>query len=122
MFLRLLACAALALQLAFFPVSGFSPAIAADQSERAYDYAVLPLERNGYKLHFDCMKRAGASPKKNILLVHGLTYSSHEFDVNYGDYSLVRFLADQGYAVWRLDVAGYGQSRAVEDGFLPNSD
>lgn len=57
MFLRLLACAALALQLAFFPVSGFSPALAADQSERAYDYAVLPLERNGYKLHFDCMKR-----------------------------------------------------------------
>ena len=122
MILRLFACAALALQLAFSPVSVFSPAVAAEQSAHAYDYAVLPLERNGYKLHFDCMKRAGTTPKKNILLVHGLTYSSHEFDVNYGDYSLARFLADQGYAVWRLDVAGYGQSQAVEDGFLPNSD
>ena len=122
MFLRLFACAALALQLAFFPVSGPSCASAVEQAAHAYDYAVLPLERNGYKLHFDCMNRSGTTPQKNILLVHGLTYSSHEFDVNYGDYSLARFLADQGYAVWRLDVAGYGQSQAVEDGFLPNSD
>lgn len=64
----------------------------------------------------------GSTPDRNILLIHGLTYSSHEFDINYEDYSLVRLLARAGYAVWRLDVAGYGRSGAVEDGFTPNSD
>ena len=59
---------------------------------------------------------------KQILLAHGLTYSSHEFDVNVGDYSLARFLVDNGYSVWLLDIAGYGRSEKVEDGFSVNSD
>ena len=88
----------------------------------AYIYEAYPLERNGVSLHLDCMKCEDAQPGKNILLIHGVTYSSHEFDVNYQDYSLVRFLAREGYAVWRLDIAGFGQSGAVEDGFLPDSD
>jgi pimeloyl-ACP methyl ester carboxylesterase len=85
-----------------------------------YTYTEYPLERNGIDLHLDCME--GSNPEKNILLIHGVTYSSHEFDVNYEDYSLVRFLAGEGYAVWRLDIAGFGQSGEVEDGFLPDSD
>ena len=64
----------------------------------------------------------GTQPEKSILLIHGVTYSSHEFDIDYEDYSLVRFLAREGYAVWRLDIAGFGQSGEVEDGFLPDSD
>ena len=80
------------------------------------------LERNGIALHLDCMTLKGREPERNILLVHGVTYSSHEFDIDYKDYSLVRFLAREGYAVWRLDIAGFGQSEAVEDGFLPDSD
>lgn len=88
----------------------------------AYAYEVYPLERNGVSLHLDCMKLEDAQTEKNILLIHGVTYSSHEFDVNYQDYSLVRFLAQEGYAVWRLDIAGFGQSGAVEDGFQPDSD
>jgi pimeloyl-ACP methyl ester carboxylesterase len=31
-------------------------------------------------------------------------------------------LADNGYSVWLLDIAGYGSSAKVEDGFVPNSD
>ena len=54
--------------------------------------------------------------------MHGVTYSSHEFDMNYKDYSLVRRLAREGYRVWRLDIMGYGQSADVEDGFMPDSD
>lgn len=92
------------------------------QSETAYEFLTHPLERNGYKLHLESTKAKNTAAEKNILLVHGLTYSSHEFDVNYSDYSLVRFLADHGYTVWRVDVTGYGQSQAVKDGFLPNSD
>lgn len=87
-----------------------------------YSCQEYPLERNGLALHLDCVKAEGAQPTDNILLVHGVTYSSHEFDIDYEDYSLVRFLAREGYAVWRLDIAGFGRSEAVEDGFVPDSD
>ncbi|MCR4843294.1 MAG: alpha/beta hydrolase, partial [Eubacterium sp.] len=73
-------------------------------------------------LHLDCTTVEGTTPDKNILLIHGVTYSSHEFDIDYRDYSLVRRLAREGYAVWRLDIAGFGQSEEVEDGFMPDSD
>ena len=88
----------------------------------SYICTQYPLERNGIALHLDCMKKEGSEPERNILLMHGVTYSSHEFDVDYEDYSLVRKLADEGYAVWRLDAAGFGQSGEVADGFMPDSD
>lgn len=53
-----------------------------------YDYKEYPLVRNNIKLHLDQLKLAGKDTKKNILLIHGVTYSSHEFDINYEDYSL----------------------------------
>ena len=81
-----------------------------------------PLSRSGISLHLDCVSREGVLPDKHILLIHGVTYSSHEFDVDYKDYSLVRCLAEAGYGVWRLDIAGYGRSAAVGNGFLPDSD
>ena len=78
-----------------------------------------PLQRNGIPLYLDCSVQG--EPTGNILLIHGVTYSSREFDVNYEDYSLVHRLAGEGYAVWRIDISGYGQSGAVEDGFMPDS-
>lgn len=87
-----------------------------------YEYREFPLERAGIALHLDRVRLAGRREQGNILLTHGVTYSSHEFDLDYADYSLVRCLARAGYAVWRLDIAGYGRSGAVEDGFLPDSD
>lgn len=83
---------------------------------------VVPLERNGINLYLAKYETADEAQKKPILFVHGLTYSSHEFDVNYGDYSLARYFATKGYAVWLLDIAGYGNSGEVSDGFAPNSD
>jgi pimeloyl-ACP methyl ester carboxylesterase len=83
---------------------------------------VVPLERNGVKLFLERLEADVTGEKKPLLLVHGLTYTSHEFDVNYGDYSLARFLAGNGYSVWLLDIAGYGRSQKIEDGFIPNSD
>ncbi len=80
------------------------------------------LSRAGVKLHLDSTKVAGTNPDRNILLIHGVTYSSHEFHINYQDYSLVEFLATAGWRVWRLDIAGFGQSGAVANGLLPNSD
>lgn len=87
-----------------------------------YEYREYPLVRNNVKLHLDRTDVAGKTSKKNILLIHGVTYSSQEFDIDYEDYSLVRALAREGYSVWSLDIAGYGRSGAVTDGFLPDSD
>lgn len=81
---------------------------------------VVPIERNGIKLHLESFESDNSTDP--LLLVHGLTYSSHEFDVNYRDYSLARFFVNSGYKVWLLDIAGYGSSQEVEDGFMPNSD
>ena len=87
-----------------------------------YTYKEFPLTRNGIALHLDCLTMAGAVPQKHILLVHGVTYSSREFDIDYKDYSFARMLAREGYGVWSIDIAGYGRSGAVEDGFMPDSD
>lgn len=81
-----------------------------------------PLERSGIALHLDCVRAEGSRAVRNILLVHGVTYSSREFDIDCEDYSLVRRLARAGWAVWRLDIAGFGRSGEVPDGFLPDSD
>ena len=86
-----------------------------------YVYREIPLRRNGIDLHLDCLALADAAPKKQILLIHGVTYSSREFDIDYRDYSLSRCLARNGYAVWSLDIAGYGRSGKVEDGFMPDT-
>jgi len=91
------------------------------ESGNVYVNQVYALERNDIDLHLDCTKAADVETKDHILLIHGLTYSSHEFDVDYQDYSLVHFLCNHGYAVWRLDIAGYGQSGEVEDGFTVDS-
>ena len=93
-----------------------------NKAEITYDYSEYPLEKNGLNLHLDCMSVSGKETCKDILLIHGVTYSSNEFDTNYEDYSLVRKLAQDDYRVWRLDIAGFGQSETVEDGFMPDSD
>ena len=46
---------------------------------------IVPLEREGVKLHLECLKAEDSGEKEPLLMVHGLTYSSHEFDVNYED-------------------------------------
>ena len=115
----------MAVRRALFPALALILALLAagcSAGGKTYADAVYPLEREGVALHLDRMSLADKPCEKNILLVHGLTYSSHEFDVDYADYSLARYLARAGYAVWRLDIAGYGQSGAVADGFLPDTD
>ena len=82
----------------------------------------IPLERNGIQLHLERYAEQNGLEKKPLLLVHGVTYSSHEFDVDYGDYSLARYFARHGFEVWLLDIAGFGRSGEVKDGFLPDCD
>ena len=91
-------------------------------AEKSYEISTIPLERDGYNLNLRKLQVAGATPTKNILMIHGLTYSSHVFDVDFADYSLARFFARKGYAVWLLDLTGYGQSEKISDGFKTTSD
>ncbi len=86
-----------------------------------YSFKNYTVPYGDINLHLDSTCKSDFG-EDNIILVHGLTYSSHEFDINYKDYSLVRFLADNGYTVWRLDIAGYGQSDRPDDGFIVDSD
>ena len=109
----LLLCLALAM---------FSHTYAEGSGDVSYQTIVCPLERNGISLHLSQTLLDGSQPERQILMIHGLTYSSREFDIDYLDYSLVRKLAREGYGVWLLDIAGYGQSESVEDGFMPDSD
>jgi len=117
---RLFVAAMLCL-LAILCGAGIGRAQGTEENMADYSYRVCPLERNGCPLHLDCVRLEGTTLERNILLLHGSTYSSHIFDVDYGDYSLVRRLAREGYGVWRLDIAGYGRSGAVADGFMPDT-
>ena len=94
----------------------------ASADETAYTQTICPLERNGTALYLSQTLLSGTQPQKQILLVHGVTYSSHEFDIDYQDYSLARLLARKGYGVWLLDIAGFGRSGDVGDGFMVDSD
>lgn len=87
-----------------------------------YRCTQYPLERGGVPLHLERMTVEDRAPEGEILLVHGVTYSSHQFDLDYEDYSVARRLAREGYGVWLLDIAGFGRSGPVADGFLPDSD
>lgn len=91
------------------------------KDDREYFFEDYEIPYEGLNLHMDSVCKSDFG-KNNIIIIHGLTYSSHEFDINYKDYSLVRFLADNGYTVWRLDIAGYGQSERPDDGFIVDSD
>ncbi|MES2614330.1 MAG: alpha/beta hydrolase [Bdellovibrionota bacterium] len=82
------------------------------------------LEHNHFNLFLEKIERKDTAKSTlkvpDILLVHGLTFSSHQFDVNYQDYSLARFLTKSGARVWLLDITGYGRSTKPKDGFIVN--
>lgn len=84
-----------------------------------FEFSDIELKRkdNGKALYFNKCDCPASYPDKNILLVHGLTYTNHVFDINYKDYSVVRFLAKNGYTVWRVDIGGYGCSEEYKNGF-----
>jgi pimeloyl-ACP methyl ester carboxylesterase len=104
--------------LALFFVLALPPQLAAQDITAK----TLPLERNNVQLFLQSLKAESVPTIGNILLVHGLTFSSHEFDLDFQDYSFARWLAKQGYVVWLLDIAGYARSGEVENGFQPDSD
>ena len=91
-------------------------------ADYSYCFTEYPLTCDGIKLFLECTTEKQMKPERSILLIHGSTNSSHVFDINYEDYSITRKLAREGFAVWRLDIAGYGRSSEVPNGFLPRMD
>jgi pimeloyl-ACP methyl ester carboxylesterase len=57
------------------------------------------------------LRESFAGSAKVALLVHGGTFSGRpDFDLQIRDYSLMDFLAKNGYDVWAIDIHGYGHS------------
>jgi len=89
----------------------------------AFEVVTNNVPFQGYKTYVE-----GFIPNKithnvaDVVLVHGLTYSSHQFDINVADYSVARRLANAGFRVWLIDIVGYGNSEKPKDGFIVNSD
>jgi pimeloyl-ACP methyl ester carboxylesterase len=81
----------------------------------------LKYENNTFILQ-EVVAKTAPNNAANVLLVHGLTYSSHQFDINYKDYSLAQFLARNGFRVWLIDITGYGLSSKPENGFTVDTD
>lgn len=72
---------------------------------------------NGKKLFLTKMMCMVTEPDKHIILLHGLTLTQHVWDIEWKDYSVARFLASEGYTVWRLDAGGFGRSERYENGY-----
>ena len=88
------------------------PSVAAPSVTGQDHFAV----RDGLRIHLwqKCLpgqETAAARAGKVALLVHGSTWSGRpNFDLQVRDYSLMDFLARNGYDVWAIDIHGYGKS------------
>jgi pimeloyl-ACP methyl ester carboxylesterase len=66
------------------------------------------------KYHRD-FDRSFRQSRKIVLLAHGRTWSGRpDFDLQIRDYSLMDFLARNGYDVWSIDIHGYGRSEKTD--------
>ncbi|MEY8377111.1 alpha/beta hydrolase [Lachnospiraceae bacterium 56-18] len=85
-----------------------------------YKCEQIELQRkdDGKKLYFTKFWCPASIQEKNILIIHGLTYTQHIFDIKFKDYSLCEYFAQNGYNVFRLDLSGYGRSEKYEDGWI----
>jgi pimeloyl-ACP methyl ester carboxylesterase len=72
--------------------------------------------RDGLRIHLwqKCLpgrEAAASRAGKVAILIHGSTWSGRpDFDLQIRDYSLMDFLARNGYDVWAIDIHGYGRS------------
>src|ERR1700685_215886 len=64
-----------------------------------------------WEKHSTELKESLLRSGKVTLLVHGGTWSGRpDFDLQIRDYSLMDFLAKNGFDVWAIDIHGYGHS------------
>lgn len=69
------------------------------------------LPKQTTQLYLRELKATNTKPTKAVLFIHGGgTPAEVAFDVPYQDYSWMAYLAQQGLAVYALDLTGYGRS------------
>ena len=111
--LLLLALAATAACFARTPAAKSAGPSAAAPSVTGQDHFAV---RDGLRIHLwqKCLpgqENAAAQAGKVALLIHGSTWSGRpNFDLQVRDYSLMDFLARNGYDAWAIDIHGYGKS------------
>ena len=65
----------------------------------------------GSRVSLFVRERRGAPQGPAVLLVHGRSAAAvPSFDLDYGDYSWMAYLADAGFHAFALDLQGYGRS------------
>lgn len=114
-FPALLPAVLMTLSLAFagLPASAQMPAPSPVAAVPGHDHFAT---RDGLRIHLwqKCLpgrEAAAAQAGKVALLIHGSTWSGRpDFDLQVRDYSLMDFLARNGYDAWAIDIHGYGQS------------
>ena len=85
----------------YVQVSSAVPAIAGQAAEIYVREVVRPA----------AVLRSAALGDRVVLFVHGAgTPAEVAFDVQYQDYSWMRYLAEAGYDVFSMDMTGYGRS------------
>jgi pimeloyl-ACP methyl ester carboxylesterase len=100
------------LAIAFF-VAANAGALAAQTTPAKHD-----IKSGGHTLAL--WEKRAAKPKGTILLLHGRTWSSlPDFDLQVpgGNRSLMDALVARGYAVYALDLRGYGATKADPSGW-----
>jgi pimeloyl-ACP methyl ester carboxylesterase len=94
------------------------------QDEKRADMRIEGKEhfftRDGLRVFLWQKSLAGESEKaaragKIVLLAHGATWTGRPvFDLPIRDYSLMDFLARNGFDVWAIDIHGYGRSDTTD--------
>lgn len=115
--------AALALALIMLPCASVRASDGPGSASGRVDGVTPPIlgeahyaMRDGLRIYLWEKHQAGledsfATSGKVALLVHGGTWSGRpDFDLQIRDYSLMDFLATNGYDVWAIDIHGYGHS------------
>ena len=116
-------CAVLALAIAVMPWTSLCADEGHRPLSRSSEHAASRISgeehwatRDGLRIYLWEKYAAGSEPTftktgKVALLVHGGTWSGRpDFDLQIRDYSLMDFLARNGYDVWAIDIHGYGHS------------
>lgn len=83
--------------------------------ENEFTYEDLDLSTHGKKLFFQKVTGKNADPKRNLILVHGLTATHNTLDIQVKGYSLTRNFANDGITCYLIDISGHGLSEAWED-------
>ena len=90
-----------------------SPA-AAQNPKLVMEEFMVPAKDPGLQLYVRNKRPEGMtqfSPEKTVVYVHGATYPSETaFDLPLAGQSWMDYIASRGYAVYLLDLRGYGKS------------